>query len=356
MRRPLPDGDGASHSIPDSQERAVSVSFRLFVAVGLWLASMGPAWPQVRGTLQLAETIPTPSAEVGVFLLPAKCDRSGNLYFRTYRMGDVSGAPVVRLSPDGRRVVKFDFRSVPELNKERPYIRDFEIAARGDVYLLGNSKDDRPLLLQFRDDGKYDSTIRIGADILTARLVLAGANTFLISGFDRRDPKDRMKPFLGIFDTRGRFLSQLSLAGDPLTEGSAKAAEEREAAISMGSIVSGGDGAAYLMRPGAHPRVFVLSAGGDLIKSYDVRPPEEGFEADPMFVSGARLLVPFHKEKSAKRPIFAVLDAATGERLVDYALPDNMSGALACFDQNTLTFITGRRGSPGLLIQRAVMR
>lgn len=133
-------------------------------------------------------------------------------------------------------------------------------------------------------------------------------------------------PVTATFDIRESLLSRLELPGDVREE--AKSTEGQPptapmAAVDLGAAAVGPDGHGYLMRSSAKPRVYVVSPFGELVRHFEVIPPEE--KAQPtglIFGTDGLLVFDFEvlaEEKGpARRQLFSFVDPSSGERLQNY--------------------------------------
>jgi hypothetical protein len=297
-----------------------------------------------RLTLRVRDRVPVTTENEMPFQEPVKCDADGSIYAHPYAAPSPMSAPVVKISPEGKRTATFSITSVPEFEKSTIY--DFAVGPRGEVYILSiNAKGKQ--ILSFESNGQYHDTIKLDGTFLPEQLSVSSSATFLVGGYKQKDNRATGSPFTGIFDQSGRLVKELELPGD-LKPG--EDTEERQKgapldpAISMSNVVAGDDGNFYLMRASAPPIVYVIAPDGSVAHRFKINPPGDGFAAGVMKAGGGKIVVEFYKAAKGQTPaeqLYSVEDATTGERFAYYGLPPEMphGGALACYTPNGFTFI-----------------
>jgi hypothetical protein len=302
-------------------------------------------------------------------MVPLKCDAKENLYVRGYQAGDLLAAPVVKFSREARREAVFALRSAPGFEKAGDAV-DFAVAPNGDVLLLVNKTEKERGVVRFREDGKFDRYMPLTDSFDPNHIAVFASGEILIAGlrFSADNPDAPGEPVTAIFDRTGRHLTDVKLEGDVSfssretsqkghekeekeadgkPQGSPPSEEDRYLPVSLGSAVSADDGNIFLMRAEKNPIVFVLNAGGEVSKRLVIRAPEGDYRPISLKVASGRMLLQFEENVRETQPkrnpkqVFSLVDASTGERLVDYVTPPGVGGALACYSANNLTFLAG---------------
>jgi hypothetical protein len=296
-------------------------------------------------------------------MVPLKCDAKGNLYVRGYQRGDPLGAPVVKFAPDGNQVATYALRTAPGFEKSGVAL-DFAVTPRGQVYLLATSRKER-VIVRFGQGGEFERFYPLDQSFDPNHIAAFPSGEMLISGlrFSKQNAKLMGEPFVGVFDPLGRLLKEVKLEGDvafsaqnetavgPPEQENQKATaispeeEDRYASVSLGGAFSAEDGHVYLYRAEKNPIVFVLAAGGEVVRRMVVPAPAENFRPISLRVSGGRILIQFEEnvsdERQVPKQVFSLVDAYTGERILDYLPPKGVGGALACYAPDKLTFLWG---------------
>jgi len=307
--------------------------------------------------LRVTETIPVPGVWVGPIMVPVKCDAKRNIYYRGYQRGNPMAAPVVKISAEGKHGPVFALDSVPGF--EGGPFKDFAVSLRGGVYLLAGREKEQ-VIVSFDEDGKYISTIKLESRFAPAQIASFPSGEFLVTGMELRLAKEGVpsgEPFTAIFDGRGELTKRLDLPDDVKPAARPKEGEDPNPAISLGMAMPGDDGNIYSMRFASPPVVHVISPGGEVLRRMAIAPPAGNFRAITMKVAGGKLVVQFEENDPATdiaQRVFSLLDAETGEKILDYEPAPEVGGAFACYTPNGFTFLAhqGRQ----LVIQRVVPR
>jgi hypothetical protein len=310
---------------------------------------------------------------------PLRCDASGDIFLRRYLPGRVLRAPVIEYSGDGERVAVFSLDSAPKLADAE--IPDFAVGLRGEVYLLAKTmegQEPRVSVVEFSDRGEYESTLPLGPSFSPANFATFLTGQFLISGMRAAAPRPdetsspfAREPFTAVFDQSGRMVKVIELPRDVELKSSKNALpssgasepgnnQDLGAQITQGDAATGDDGNVYLMRRTSSPLVYVLSAGGEVVRRFKITPPAQNSEVWAMkYAGGGRLVFEFTVPTPVKgaRPdiIFSVADSATGERLMDYKAPPKMGGSFVCYSHEAVISL-GTSQDGHLTIQRLASR
>lgn len=336
--------------------------------------------PQLKLVLRGETPVPTVFAQ-GI-LDPIKCDSKDNVYIRPWIDARVLAAPILKISPEGKREAVFSLDGVEEL--EEFELHDFAVAPGGELYaLVGNWLDEQfqVLLVSFDDDGSYASTITLEPVFQPAQLAVFPAGQFLISGSRPLEPRNTgvgqepgtsdqkrglplVKPYAAIFDRSGRVFKELSFEGDARLAADAGGEEQGgipTEAISLGRTVTGEDGNVYVLRVAARPLVYVVSPTGRAVRTLEITPPSEHSRViDMKWAGGSRLVLQFAEKVGEGRfrtltSTFSVVNAETGETLFAYLSGPKVGGALACAGDRGLTFL-GSTEDGHLAIRRVAPR
>jgi len=313
----------------------------------------GQELPPIPLAIRDVTTIPGVSARPVVG--ETRCDVSGNVYLRMLQGGDPLAAPVVKLPPDGKAATRFDVRSVRGFERSVAY--DFAVSLRGEVYLVTAEEEGKPAVVVFREDGTYDRTIRPESLREASRIQAFSSGELLILGTlgQERHQGSSERPVTAVFDGSGKLLRVVNLPKEPAAGGrGGLTGEEREQLLDLQRAFPGDDGNVYVFRPrtlfrvGSPTPIWVVSPAGEVVRTVNATPPDETFKAFAIRQGGGRIAVQFIETKeggSLLRHILSILDAETGEKLVDYDVPIGVGGLLACYTPNGFSFLG--RGKEG---------
>jgi len=302
-----------------------------------------------------------------------RCDTAGNLYVRYYQPTNVLGAPVVKISAEGKRAALFSLQSVSGFSAAS--MKDFSVGLRGEVHVLAaRTVEDRFEIdiVTFREDATFASTTAVGLDLVPEHISAFPSGELLISGWRARPAdasaiqRDKLAPvdaFLAVVNPDGKVAKEVGFPARAGSDGAPGAPGEGidRSEVSLGGAAAGEDGNVYLLRRSSKPVVYVISPSGDLVRTLRVTPPSEGAEPATVKIStGNRLLLEFLKPAPGKKQVwntetYSLVDGESGERLIDYLAGPEISGSLACYTPNGFTFLgSAKDGRPAIL--RAVPR
>jgi hypothetical protein len=236
-------------------------------------------------------------------LRPIKCDARGNLYLRNYLPPRPLAAPVVKISPEGEAKGTFSLEAVGGFTEST--ISDFAVGPGGEVYILaiGAKEHQEPEVdvFAFAEDGSYRWNVKLEEFFSADHLAFFPSGEFLVAGTRRgkaapvppgagpeaarEKTPPVLEPYTAVFDRGGRVVRKLTLPGDVQLGDASLSAEQKfavQAAISVGTAVTGDDGNVYLMRRTEKALVFVLSADGTVVRRFELEPPSAKMRATNM--------------------------------------------------------------------------
>lgn len=321
----------------------------IVIWVFLMLVHLG--FPQAGGIpkleLTIRETVTAPGEWAGPLMVPIKCDAAGNLYFRGYNAAKLLAAPVVKITPEGKRDAVFSLDSVPQIESGEFY--DFTVSLRGEVFLLAlteRNKEQEVDLVSFASDGKYESAKVLAPLFMPSQVAVFASGEFLVSGLklSQKEGAPPDKPFVSLFDRNGVLIKEVVLSDNVESQ---KPRDETErspvfSAVSLGTAINADDGNIYLMRRTSNPVIFVVSHTGRVVRRLVIAAPAENSRPITMKVAAGKVAVMFEESKPASRraeQIVFIADAETGEGLAEYHSTPGIGGALACYTPNRFTFI-----------------
>jgi hypothetical protein len=139
------------------------------------------------------------------------------------------------------------------------------------------------------------------------------------------------------FKEDARFVRQESL-DEPLLE------------VETGSLVTGDDGNMYIMRRSSSPVIFVITAGGQILRTLRLSAPDT-FEPTALFFADGRLLVSFQKNSiEGMDYLYIVYEPFEGREVARFGRDRDVSGALVCYNNGKFSFL-GVKDGKRVLVQ-----
>jgi len=314
-----------------------------------------------------------------------KCDADGNVY------GAFAGRTansITRISADGHQTTTFSLGAVPDpdITSDRlPFIAEFAIATDGDVYLLVLMKSQdsgsttQPLsakgidpgrfeyrIIIFDSEGKYHSQFKLEQGLAPNHVAVFPSGKLMLAGLKPAPEGQHLMPFAGVFDSRGRFIDDISMPSDLHSTG----VNHGQPAWSLGSWAwrnptreaqGADDGNVYLLPSAAGAPVYMLSPSGEIIRT--IMLGSTANEPLGMSIAAGRLIYWSRnveprrlRHTSSDRPLDQAAAAVSGDSLVRifnlqtgelaaaYIAPAEL-GNFACYSSGDFTFL--RLHQPG---------
>jgi len=297
------------------------------------------------------ETVKVPSELAQTFAFPLKCDADGSLFFRTSPDGFDA---IHKLSPKGERLAVFQPNS-PDVKVD--HAEYFSIGPDGDIYQIIIAHEIKRYVFEYKGDGTVKSEIKLqpGFAFFPSRLAVFPSGDLLVAGLEYdKDRTAAMWPFTGIFSSDGTLRKELTLEDDERIRDMAASGDPKVTspqnpsfnhAVTQGSAEVGQDGNVYLMRRLSPAIVYVISAGGGVVRRFTVDPGQEDFMPVIMHIAGSRMAVLFRQEQTRKE-IIKVVDLE-GHEIATYDEPvkdgrQALGMAFICYASNPerFTFLT----------------
>lgn len=314
-----------------------------------------------------------------------KCDHEGNIYAAysgTPVPPDSGGLPVRKVPAESAgNVVEYALQNLP--NYQSAEQLDYDVNPWGTVYYLLSAyqhwprlKDELPDLAvaEFKDDGTLDSVTKLkstGEGYLQANVFAAFPyGGFLVTGTLVEDPAQHLaRPFTGIYDRTGQFVREVELPGDiaansgaedmrktgPSQQGSsAGKGADSMLAVSEGNMIGAPDGNIYLLRASNPPRLYAISAGGEVIKALTLRFDASGLTPIGMSLAGdTQALIEFGhyptgkpSEDSKYHTVLALVNLASGDVTETFGAPGGVLPSACATNNDELLFLgTSKQGT-----------
>jgi len=350
---------------------------RRFPQVGVALILLGQltfaAWAQEAAILHATESVDVPNQPAEFIISPIRCDQDQNILTRSPNSDGLDGGLIVKISRDGQKRIPFD-SMLASLKKSR--VIDFFPAQGGGLFVLVSGEKDteqRYYILRFDADGSYQSKYLVPSPFRIQRIAAFPSGDFLVLGRKLPQPGSQTSmnsdPLVGIFDIGRQAVREVRIKGDigPRTargnestrgaeSGNSNADREYESALTMSSVMLGGDGNIYLTRRSPKGPVFAISAGGRVSHTIHLVPPQ-GAVLHSVQVGSRELAAEYREFSSDGTTVLAtileLIDLHTGKVNAHFRAPLSF-GSFACYqDGREFTFLLA--GESGRLkIIRAV--
>ena len=319
----------------------------------------------------------------GVVPSQTKCDPDGNVY-GGFAAG--SGNSITRISTNGSQPITFSLSAVPdpEITSDRlPIISEFAIGTDGSVYLLvlmkhqdsgSNAEPYRAKgmdpnrfeyrIITFTSDGKYHSQFKLDQGLAPNRIAVFSSGDLMLAGLEPvAGGGNHPVPFARVFDSSGRFMKDISMPRDLRSPDG----KQDQSASSRGSWAwrnstrnaqGANDGNVYLLPNAAGAPVYVLSPGGEIVRT--IKLESAANERLGMSVAAGRLISwsqhvdnrriqrvasPPPSGQAALPPaagsndsLFRIFNMQSGELAAEYGASADL-GNFACYNSGSFTFL-----------------
>ena len=259
-----------------------------------------PEQPLPEVDINITSVLPTQFA--GPIFGRVKCDKQGNLYLRGYIAPKTHRAPIQKLTSEGN--VSTLYRSGaadPDF-----FGMAFFVTPEGHVYQVGYTPDKKVYVLEFGDDGSIKTNTSIGTEFFVPyQLAVFKSGHFLMSG---TGGPGQHSSFTAVFDPSGKLIRNVSPPEDDELNQRAGQGDNQLAlqsaggtgnsAVSFGDAVAGSDGNVYLMRSATPALIYVVSASGEIVRTFRVDSGHPRMRAVALKSAEGRIAVVFREENS----------------------------------------------------------
>jgi hypothetical protein len=318
----------------------------LVLTVGLAATQFAQEQP----TLHKVGVIPV-NERATLTVFPIKTDLDGNIYLRLYETGEQRGGPILKVSSDGKKTVRFSLNGHGDVGG----IQDFSPGTNGKLCMLTRNKQ-QTFILKYSSEGNLDATETVEKGPATLNQVAAFASgDFLLGGKEDATTVEKGSlPFWGIFNSRGQLLKKLAATPND------QVSKEGSNSASMSGPVNAelaDDGNVYAMRM-ATPSIEVISPSG-AIRTLELETPK-GVRLSSIKVAKGKMAAMFTERKEGSSVeitgiFFRVYDTESGKQLAEYrASLSDFGMGLAVYTPDVFTFLGSdedgkmqlQRGSP----------
>ena len=312
---------------------------------------------------------------------PIRCDGDGDIFVaysaNPYAASEGEARAITKILPDSKSTVEFGMPSIDGYDSQNR--QSFAVGPNGGFYALISAhrakvnakRARRPdyFIEKFKEDGTRDSLTKLvlpaGAAVLPMLFGVFNNGTYLVTGTVVRHAKSQA--FTAIFDSSGRWVKSLRLAGDvppapvfhsppPPPKPSANKDHHGNGssflAVQFGGVVSAADGNMYLVRASDPIKIYGISAGGEVVNQAEAPIPEPGLSLTEVGASAAGLYLQFshiptngpssESPGPGPRDMVGLFDVTIKRYVGLYTLPANVSQdwVPACADnQGNFSFL-----------------
>jgi hypothetical protein len=290
---------------------------------------------------------------------PMRCDSDGNIYIRPIAQKvNPTLAPIIRISGDGQHMTQVDLSGVPEIQAGADIsIHDFAIGQNGSVFVLGaigtKKKEYYTAVIEIDTDNKSTSLIHVDTKMSPLQIAALPSGRFLLSGVvhttetSGKDWKQSSQVQTAIFDGQGTLVKEIEMTGDvkipDLNSTQKEYPDPKTLVAGLAELAVGEDGTMYFMREGAKPKIWVISATGEVLRQFEVTKPV-GNEVPTMFYAGGRLAFAYSlfepNDNSRTYLLVRIVDPEDGRVLWDYIGRDAAAGLPVCFSGQDFTILS----------------
>jgi hypothetical protein len=264
-------------------------------------------------TLHKADVISV-NEQATLTVFPIKSDRDGNIYIRLYETGKIRGGPILKVSSDGKKTVRFSLNGQGDIGG----IQDFSPGPNGELFMLTSNKE-QTFILKYSAEGHLDTTEIVEKGTATLDQMAAfSSGGFLLGGKEDAPTLGKGSlPFWGIFNSRGQLVRKLASA-------SVEVSKETPNSASMSGPTNAepaDDGNVYAMRYGASPSVEIISPTGD-IRTLTLESPKD-VTLTSIKVAKGKMAAMFAERKEGSAVeisgiFLRVYDIESGKQLAEY--------------------------------------
>ncbi len=273
-------------------------------------------------------------------LTTPQCDGSGTIYVRYSAQQDNSlPTRLASIEHDGTTNT---IKLAPAAEGDN-HVFLFAAANDGSLHEIvrvpDTSDQDQPgtnvLYATFDTDGSLRSASTFDHTFIPSLLVPLPDGAFFASGVTLDDTSDGVaeSAIVGVFNSDAKFVSRLTSTArkSPSKTAGDGTDDETSTAFDGGVAKLGADGNLYVLLPGDHAKLAVVSQSGRILREVNLQEPFETDVAHDMWISGNRILVIYEGEADSAKDayLYVMYDAQTGEVVRVYH--PEFSGTVACF-------------------------
>lgn len=269
-----------------------------------------------------------------------QCDSSGTIYVRYSTQSDNSlPTRLAAIENDGATKTI----SLASASDGENHVFLFSAASDGSLHEIvrvpdtsdQDQPDTRVLYTMFDSDGTLRSSSTFEHTFIPSLFVPFPDGDFFASGVTLKETSDGVEesPVVGVFNSDAKFVASLKTPARTRMRKSDYDGTRDETTIAFEGGVAkfGSEGNLYVLLPGEHAKLVVVSQSGRMTRQVTLQEPFETDVAHDMWVSGNRILVVYEGEADSSKDayLYVLYDVQTGEVIRTYH--PEYSGTVACF-------------------------
>jgi hypothetical protein len=307
--------------------RALAAAFLLLFSVSHKRGEVPPLPP--RRVLNVSGTAKLEVRSFAAFGEPRSDDR-GNLYFhaatRSYNNSALIGISRTDAQPK--------FLLLPDEFAKKTSFESFFVTPSGTVYLVAETHEQSRIVFEFDSDGElaHHTALNSPPDVSLGAVAAFEDGNFFASGYygSKASPTLRGKPFVGIFDSSGTLIRELSnsrIATSANLGQSPTTAKPSELWSCLGD-----DGNLYFL---ASDQILVISESGGIVRRIKFPKPEKA-SATRLEVSGGLGAVWLEDDSGPNQTIrlqLETIDLSTGKATALYSPSEELGNNAVSFSR-----------------------
>jgi hypothetical protein len=312
-------------------------------------------------SLAISNTVWINSHAGEAMLLPLRCDSDRSVYVTFYHSTNPAHEPIYKFDDRGEPKAKFSISSDTEFTGRGTGAVEFTLGKDGEVYQLAKGgKTFASYIVAYDKNGSIKSKTKLNPDFSVNRFGVFDSGDFLVTGTPR-ETDDNVNPhaiFTGIFDSSGKLVKKLVMPEDSDYQKKAERGDsdffDRDRggggnfAVERGTVVRASDGNLYLVRGTIPAKVYAISPGGQVLRTFEVESELPGKTVGTVLENNGILAFQFVGNSDDTRSIIELV-TLTGEKSATYD-SSKLGIAFACYAQPaTFTFLSVKDGNLQLI-------
>jgi len=260
-----------------------------------------------------------------------RSDDSGDLYFHAATQS-YNNSTLIGIS---RKDAQPKFLVVPDEFAKKTSFESFFVTPSGNVYLIAETREQSRMVFEFDHDGQLarHTILDSPPEVSIKTVAVFEDGNFLVCGYHGNEaaPTLRGRPFVGIFDSSGALIRELSysqIAPNANLGQSATTAKPAELWSSLGD-----DGNLYLL---AANQILVIGESGGILRRIKFPKPEKESSAVRLEVSGGLGAVWLEDDTGPHQTIrlqLEVIDLSKGKATVLYSPSEELGNNAVSFSR-----------------------
>jgi hypothetical protein len=320
-------------------------------------ASLGAAQDLSAQNITNAPHLPTPvefqSTDIPAQMVtqPFICGADSKIYIRPTVRENLAG-PISALSLSGKSLT---IHPAEGTGFPSVYMLPFNADSKGNFYAaIQPTNGVQWYLAAYDNEGHFKWRSPFAGHFTPTFLLPIRNDQFIVGGVHAGASPEKPKggSVVGVFGKDGVMIHSLSLPDDDVVQGTAT--QEFSRAIQFGIAMPGPDGLNYIFRASANPKVQILDADGNVIRTLTLPAASDDAWPSNFFVLDNSIAVAYLDSKSdgvcLTEGDFTIYDDKTGGILVNYRIP--AKGILTCRASNFLVFLSANKGDANFHLTR----